>query len=55
MAWLGHAIHVFVAGSKKNVDGRPSPAKTVGAPEGPGRLCPQSSDRTRVRHIIPAV
>src|SRR5271166_202879 len=30
MAWLGHAIHVFVAGIKAN--GRPSPAMTTGAP-----------------------
>jgi hypothetical protein len=55
MAWLDNAIHVSVAGIRKNVDGRPSPAMTVGAPEGPGRRCPQSSDRTCVRHIIPAV
>jgi hypothetical protein len=30
MAWLGHAIHVFAAYSKKDVDGRPSPPMTAG-------------------------
>jgi hypothetical protein len=30
MAGLGPAIHVFAAGNRQDVDGRPAPAMTVG-------------------------